>query len=770
MMRVMLLLLTGTTTLPLVEGWIPDTRSQSNNQQKIARAKYHIRQSAKAKSVSGELWEEAKERRSRRPRITSTTTSSSLLSPSYYPAADGLSKFHQSILRRTRTARQAVLTGRDALVLSVRDSPTLHWLAVATRRRTDGSRPSTAQLYVNNTVLDKSTASLERRWWLHEEEEDEQHGGWHAPDGVTPRTDVNGATAGAHEGESHYYSLEWVAEIHMERPGYVHILPASCVAASLVADEPPRRSWQDVAADRLVRAGSSSSDGCSRDEPQDMLVCTGFSLAGRKGGRLASLDTVSGRLGRVNDRTRSHLVWPNEVTTVPVDLVRPPLNMSQGSGAATPRRTMHNYRDALLVADGFLVPGKDRGGLYVVQQAGDPTKEWTVRLTANDSSQPWFYHKSTWVDLTGDGRLSILTARCRVSTKFGGVGSVEGSVTTGVQKKGQLVWLEAPQPHAWDPKTNTPLEADGTVFDPLAARHLPWQEHVLADGPDVMFCVADLDPTDDTVEVLASQFFHQSVRLLSIQRGLQPRVVLEREIDSQCGAAFASVLASLDATPSTSSISAQGPLVIDTGSTVPSLRCGDSFSHLLVTSHECSYAPAEASAEEGEDATAHRPHLSTDRSTIKGGSVFAYRVPTGRPDAWKTEPWLRSTVATGFQVNSQLGNMINPGAPGFCYSFPARQGDSGRPLLAVAGDCAESAYVFRPVDTHDPMDPDPSTCYKLMVEVACQATVGSIGVGYDDFLATDQESGYAKLYIPCYEKDKIYVFALGSGEDDQDGW
>lgn len=50
---------------------------------------------------------------------------------------------------------------------------------------------------------------------------------------------------------------------------------------------------------------------------------------------------------------------------------------------------------------------------------------------------------------------------------------------------------------------------------------------------------------------------------------------------------------------------------------------------------------------------------------------------------------------------------------------------------------------------------------------------GSIAVGYDDLCSVDQESGYAKLYIPCYEKDKILVFAMGSGEDaaeNDDGW
>ena len=149
-------------------------------------------------------------------------------------------------------------------------------------------------------------------------------------------------------------------------------------------------------------------------------------------------------------------------------------------------------------------------------------------------------------------------------------------------------------------------------------------------------------------------------------------------------------------------------------------------------------------------------------------------MPSGRRGAWKTEPWIRTTVATGFAVQGQLGNVINPGAPGFCYTFPARQGDtSSRPLLAVAGDCAESAYVFRPLTTDDPNDSDPSTLYKLMVEIECESTVGSIGVGYGNFLNTDEQQesdGYAKLYIPCYEKDKILVFALGKGEDGGDGW
>ena len=55
-----------------------------------------------------------------------------------------------------------------------------------------------------------------------------------------------------------------------------------------------------------------------------------------------------------------------------------------------------------------------------------------------------------------------------------------------------------------------------------------------------------------------------------------------------------------------------------------------------------------------------------------------------------------------------------------------------------------------------------------MAEIQCEATVGSIGIGYNDFSSVEQERGYAKLYIPCFEADKIMVFGLGSGEDDDE--
>jgi hypothetical protein len=40
---------------------------------------------------------------------------------------------------------------------------------------------------------------------------------------------------------------------------------------------------------------------------------------------------------------------------------------------------------------------------------------------------------------------------------------------------------------------------------------------VLAEGPDVMFEVVDLDATDDTVEVFAAEFFAQRLTMHSLK-------------------------------------------------------------------------------------------------------------------------------------------------------------------------------------------------------------------------------------------------------------
>mmetsp|Transcript_32102 Transcript_32102/g.68346 ORF Transcript_32102/g.68346 Transcript_32102/m.68346 type:complete len:335 (+) Transcript_32102:44-1048(+) len=316
---------------------------------------------------------------------------------------------------------------------------------------------------------------------------------------------------------------------------------------------------------------------------------------------------------------------------------------------------------------------------------------------------------------------------------------------------------------------------------------------VLTEGPDVMFSVADIDSLDDTIEVIASQFFSKKLTLHSLKIGPDPKIVFERTIDERCGAAFSSVLADLDGL-ATFGQSKNQPIVVDSGSTVVSLKEGDVFSHLLVTSHECSYAESndEVNAKSNQHSNTivepsdhfDNPAITSThselnhQSKIDGGSLFAYRVPTGK-GAWKTRPWARSIIATGFKVQGQLNNIINPGAPGFVYTFfPTREGGMGRdkkwhrPLIGLSGDCAESAYILRPTEranssTHYVLEKgmDKSTKYALMCEIQCKSTVGSLAIGYCDLHSAEQQSGYAKIYVPCYEQDKVLVFAMGSGED-----
>lgn len=89
-----------------------------------------------------------------------------------------------------------------------------------------------------------------------------------------------------------------------------------------------------------------------------------------------------------------------------------------------------------------------------------------------------FSSRAVWVDLTGDGKKSILTARALSplgnSAKNYKTKETAGS-TSRKPKSGQLVCLEMPSPHRFDEATGTPLESDGTIFDPLNPEHLPWK-------------------------------------------------------------------------------------------------------------------------------------------------------------------------------------------------------------------------------------------------------------------------------------------------------
>ena len=655
-----------------------------------------------------------------------------------------LSKAHHSLLSKTSNMkRQRFVTGKYPLYVSVKQNPTKKWLGLAE-----------SQIYLNGTSIEKSLASYDIFNWLDHDERQELHD------------------------EYEFLSLELLAEIHVKKPGYLNILPRNGAGRSLMHGDRTRndsggfwKSWK-LGSD-LSSQIDSNLQLQGETEDNERLWMTGFHLTKQRG-ELHSLNVENGELVSLNDRTSKAIKWPNEVASIPTQSSEPSLE------------------DALLVTDGFLVPGKDKGGLYVVRNPGNPVSEWRVSLTGitnlrgetlNSDENNWFYHRAIFMDLTGDGRKSILAARAKFPLLQGG-NEDDGSASKG--GKGELVWLERPRPHSYDDESGTPLDKDGTVFDPFSAKNTPWKLRVLDEGPDVTFSVADLDAEDDTVEIIASQFFSKRLTLHSLQTGADPKIVFRRVIDHGCGSAFSSVLADLDGLADVHRSDVVLPRVVDNGSTAATSKEGDAFSHVLVTSHECSYADGVEGRPKSDDSNygADLRQLY-DGDEIDGGSLFAYRIPKGRGN-WKNQPWRRSVVATGFKVQGQLNNMISPGAPGFAYTFFPTLDTTRwrRPLIGLAGDCAESAYILKPVDVPDDSRDvieeviDKSAKYDLMCEIKCEATVGSLAVGYEDLHANeaDQQSGYAKIYVPCFEKDKVLVFAMGSGVDyednvaEDDGW
>jgi len=656
------------------------------------------------------------------------------------PSLDGISNAYHNVFRQT-LGRQRFVTGRDPLLITVKATPIRRWIKHAV----------TASILVRRTKPDESSMAIVANTQLVDHK---------------CRNPLNQLVK---------LSVELIGEINVKKPGHINVLPSNTagLTASVRAVVGVGDAWNRWQNSALME----QLDRHHRQGPRhDRLWVSGFSLGGQLG-YIHSFDVKTGHIRSVNQRSARSLLWPNEAGPVPLSLLERKPDSTK-SLSTSPLNEHNVLGDALLVSDGFLVPGKDKGGLYIVKNPGNPDSERTVCLTGGHhhvvgpeaENTGWFYHRSVWIDLTGDGRQSILTARAKVSGRFSsGSGTSGGSIA-----ETQLIWVEQPKPFRHDTVTGTPLESDGAVFDPFSPRHLPWKTHVLSEGADVMFNVADLDTEDGTIEVIASHFFGHKVTLTSILRGPEPRIVFERTIDDTCGAVFGSILVDLDCENGTCRTHDIHRVIVESGSTVMTNMPGDTFSHILVTSHKGrvnentnsnGMFPPVGNPRNGLDNLCY----SEDECSTDGGSLFAFRVPDGK-DAWKTEPWLRTTVAAGFTVVRKLVNMINPGAPGFVYTFhPTKEGATScrRPLIAIAGDCSESAYILRPIGDdegrNEHADADPAARYKLMVEIECGATVGSIGIGYDDFLSIEQDSNHAKLYIPLFEKDKILVFAMGSG-------
>ena len=147
--------------------------------------------------------------------------------------------------------------------------------------------------------------------------------------------------------------------------------------------------------------------------------------------------------------------WPNNIEVVPHDVFG---------------------ERAIVVPDGFLVPGKSNGGVYIVRMDATNLTQTVDTVKISQEKKGFFYHMGYWVDLNGDGRKDFITARS--NAKAG---------------EGELLWLEHPK--------------DG--LDSGAA----WTEHVLGNIADVGIEVDTLPEYRHEIVVFAAQFFDEAISM-----------------------------------------------------------------------------------------------------------------------------------------------------------------------------------------------------------------------------------------------------------------
>lgn len=176
----------------------------------------------------------------------------------------------------------------------------------------------------------------------------------------------------------------------------------------------------------------------------------------------------------------SNFKWPNSVEPVPAEVF----------GA-----DVH----ALVVPDGFLVPFKSDGNIYIITtNPSDPTQPTKVSQISTTKSG-FFYHYGVWVDVNGDGRLDYVTAR--------------GNSKAG---QGEMVWLEHP---------------------PTGLDQTPWTEHFITKGPDCFFELHTLKGYDGSFIVFAAEFFNKKLTVYQIQKGTGA-LQNSRVIDGTLGSAY----------------------------------------------------------------------------------------------------------------------------------------------------------------------------------------------------------------------------------------
>lgn len=184
----------------------------------------------------------------------------------------------------------------------------------------------------------------------------------------------------------------------------------------------------------------------------------------------------------------NRMSWPNEVAGVPESVFG---------------------KRMVAIPDGFLVPFKDDGYIYLVDISGS-TPQGPYKLTDHTEGK-WFYHRVVWKDMDGDGDLDILTCRAR-----------EPVFSIFSTKDTELLWLENPDTHQY---------------------RSPWKQHVITHGPDVYFRNLKVNTTDGVYDVIVTtEFFAKKLSVHwttdSMNRWNDLSKVHSRTVDTTAGALF----------------------------------------------------------------------------------------------------------------------------------------------------------------------------------------------------------------------------------------
>ena len=187
-----------------------------------------------------------------------------------------------------------------------------------------------------------------------------------------------------------------------------------------------------------------------------------------------------------SERLNETFVWPNEVKVVDYDIFG---------------------ERAIQVPDGFLVPGKTEGGVYILRMDDEGLTTVNEKVMISPKKKGFFYHMGYWVDMNGDGRKDFITARS--NAKAG---------------DGELVWFEHPE--------------GGLDVS-------PWEEHVVTEGPDVGIEVYEMPGYRNELIVFAAEFFDEnlSVYRVSLKDGT---LIESRVIDDTTLAAYSVELVDLN--------------------------------------------------------------------------------------------------------------------------------------------------------------------------------------------------------------------------------